>query len=509
MYLMGIDLGSTNWKVVVYDPQGRVKALSVCGAPIHNENEGRAYYDPNELWQTISQQIKSLVAKIKDPGKIVSIAVSSAGEAIVAIDREGRAIGKVFPWFDTRTMELGQWWKKCFSENEIWTITGAPPQHKFSLNHLLWIRKNQPSVFKEAKKWLSLGDYVAYRLSGTQAMNYSIAATTMMFDVKNGLWSDRILSAAYIDPETLPPLVSSGKPLGKVSQQTQRETGLSSKTLVVTGGHDHISGALACGVCREGQALDSAGTAQGLIMPLGSLKPDIMTPGGGFEQRPHVIKNMYYMIGSGQSAGMVLDWITREFVAGKSKDSTDEYGQLASTASRAEPGCRGMFFLPHLRGCVAPKLQEKSRAAFIGIRAYHRREDFLRAALEGLAHEFRVVLNSMELLLGISVGKVVTIGGSTKSHLLVQLKADISGKEMEIPETEEAVALGAALLGGIGAGIYENVEEAIRCVHRVKYRISPNQEMSQFYNELHTRVYAQLYSSLRNINEEIGSIFKD
>lgn len=344
MYLLGIDLGSTNWKVVVYDPKGRVKASSVCGASIHNENEGRAYHEPSEVWQTISQRIKFAVAKIKGPGRIVSVAVSGAGEAMVPIDGKGRAIGKAFPWFDTRTMELGEWWKECFNENEIQRITGALPQHKFSLNHLLWIRKNQPSVFKEAKEWLSLVDYVAYKLSGVAAMNYSIAATTMMFDLKNNLWSERILSAVDINSETLPPLVPSGKSLGPVCQQALRETGLSSKTLVVTGGLDHISGALACGVCREGKVLDSTGTAQVVITPLNHFRLDLIASNSGFEQRPHVIKNMYYLAGSGQSGGMVLDWITREFVPEKYRNSTDEHSYLVSMASKAEVGCKGMFF---------------------------------------------------------------------------------------------------------------------------------------------------------------------
>lgn len=168
---------------------------------------------------------------------------------------------------------------------------------------------------------------------------------------------------------------------------------------------------------------------------------------------------------------------------------------------------QGDVFLPHLRGCVAPQLQEESRAAFIGIRAYHRKEDFVRTGLEGLAHEFRAMLDGMESLLGTHTDKVVAIGGCVKNHLLMQLKADILGKEMEIPETEEAVALGAAILGGMAAGTYKNRKEAISSVYRVKQIISPNPQLSELYGELHTKVYARLYSSLRNINQEIGLIF--
>jgi len=512
MYLLGIDLGSTNLKVAAYNFKGKPVGQFSRNTPIHYTNgAGRAYYNPNELWKITCQGIKSVLSKLKGPGFITSVAVASAGEALVPVNKKGEAIGEAFPWFDERTAELGEWWDKYFKENEIYKITGASPHYKFSLNHLLWIRKNCPSVFDKARMWMSLSDYISYKLSGIAVMNYSIAGTTMMFDLKQHKWSERILSSVGIDIQALPNLVPSGQALGSVCSKAGKETGLHSKTLVVAGGHDHICGALACNVCKEGQVLDSTGTGKATIMVLNNALFDKKAIKSGFDQRCHVVRDKYYIAGSNPNGGAVIDWLAKEIGLYSciekyhNKSNINRYSQLSKLASTASPGCKGIFFIPKLR---SSNIKEIMRAGFIGIRHFHQRNELIRACFEGMGFEFRNIVDDIESLTGININNIVAIGRCSRDKFFVQVEADISGKIIEIPEAEEAVSLGAAVLGGISAGVYKDEKEAGGAVYRVKYVVKPDKDNTEFYDNLRLNIYSKLSSTLKDINNKINSFFE-
>lgn len=501
MYLLGIDVGTTNWKVVAYDHQGAPVASFRCSCRVHQHEDGFACYWPKELWATLAGGIRSVVEQLGDPGAVDGLAVGSIGESGVLLDAAGEPLFPSLAWFDPCTRPQARRWLRGTDVHELYAVTGFAPQHIASVNKLLWLREEHPDVCARARRWLCIADYVAFRLSGEAAMDYSLASRTGLLDLRRREWSDRLLERAGVSAQLLPPLVASGTVIGGVSREAARLTGLLPGTPVCAGGHDHICGAFAAGASIPGVAVDSTGTAEAVLLVLPEPRGDASLCDAGLSAGCHVVPGQYYLIGTILTSGAVVEWL-REQLGDKGIPADDPgaaYRALSDSAATVPPGADGLLFLPHLRGSIANPVDPRSRAAFVGLTDAHTRAHLVRAALEGVCHDLRALLARMERLTGARARQLIAVGGAVRNPFWLQLKADVLGRTVVVPEIEEAVALGAALLAGLGVGVYAS-PDAIRQVRgAAAARYTPRREPASVYRRQH-RLYRRLYPALRALS---------
>jgi xylulokinase len=494
--IVGLDMGSTSVKALVYEPSGRAVAKACVPASIHYPRPGWAFYDPNELWSQAVEVLRDALAQIDDPRRIAGIAVTSVGEAGVLLDTNGAAVHESIAWFDQRTLKQHEWISGAVGWERLSAITGLASAPIYSVLKQLWIKENAPEAWSRAVRWLHVADFVAYMLSGEQATDWSIASRTLAFDLRKREWSAEILDAAGIDRNLFAPLVPSGTPIGKVTAGAASATGLPETTIVSTGGHDHICGALAAGITRPGNVLDSFGTAEVVMLSLDRPIDSPELERAGYCQGSHVVEGLSYVYGGLFTAGGSVNWWKDILGA--------DHETLIADASAAPAGSQGVCFLPHLRMGDSPHLDPRSRGAFVGLTADVRQSDLARAVFEGVSLEAKTSLDPLLMLAGIDhIDNVTLIGGGARNDLLTQIKASIFNARVRVLDLDEETALGAAILAGIGAGVYRDAQHALETIETTPTFVEPVFADVQTYDDYYRQVFLPLYDSLRDVNHAI------
>jgi xylulokinase len=502
--LLGLDVGTTSVKAVVYRTDGIAAGASSLPTPTHVPRPGWAFYRPDELWQTVVAAIRGALADVDNPEEIASVAVASVGESGVLLDAAGAATTDSIAWFDTRTRPQATWLAERIGKDELFARSGLSLQPIFSLNKLLWHREHEPAAWARSVRWLMLADFIAYRLCGEGATDLSLASRTLMLDLRERRWGEQTLAQAGIDPGLLAPLVPGGTPLGHVTASAAALTGLPMTAVVATGGHDHVCGALAAGVTRPGQMLNSLGTAEALFLPTERPLTDPTAGRQGYTQGAHVVGGGYYAFAGQYTSGASIDWL-RDLLG--ASDDPVAYEALIAGAERVPAGGLGVLFLPHLRLANPPYDDPRSRGALIGLTMDAGRDVIARAIFEGLALESR---NTFEPLLAYpevtAPRSVVAIGGGTRNPLLMRIKASVTNLTHQVVAAEEATALGAALLGGLGAGVYEDVDDAVGAMRHGQHEIAPEPAGVPVYETIYAEVYRRFYPSVAPLSQAISDL---
>ncbi|MGH2534347.1 MAG: FGGY-family carbohydrate kinase [Thermomicrobiales bacterium] len=499
--LVGLDVGTTNVKAVAYEPDGQAVALASVPAITHYPRPARAYWEPAELWDQSVAVLRDMTGQIDDPRRIAGIAVASVGEAGVPLDTRGDPTYYAIAWFDRRTVRETAWLGQHLGEDRLFATTGLSLQPIFSLCKLLWLRANEPEAFARTVRWLHIADFIAYKLSGAMATDHSIASRTYMFNLDRRDWDGDILSACDIPTTLLAPLVPSGTAIGAVTADAAIETGLPTGAAVATGGHDHVCGALAAGIVEPGTVFDSMGTAEALFIPLAKPIANPAFARQGYTQGAHVVPDRYYTFGGLYTSGASVEWYRD--VVGRDRP----LAELLADAAEVPVGSLGVLFLPHLRIANAPHLDARSRGAFVGLTTDIGRPAMTRALFEGLAFEARTTLEPLLSYAGIEhLAEVTVSGGGSRNDLLMQIKATTLNARMQIIQREEATALGAAMLAGIGAGAYADVGSAVNAVRLPPHTINPVSQEVDRYETIFREVYAPLYDTLRDLNHRIDDL---
>ncbi|MBA3414674.1 MAG: FGGY-family carbohydrate kinase [Chloroflexia bacterium] len=486
--LVGLDIGTTSIKAVVYEPDGRAVGRAAVPTPTHYPRPGWAYHVAEELWLAAVAVLREALAAVPDPRAVVGIAVASVGEAIVPLDARGEPTAEVVAWFDTRARPQAAWLDRTVGKDALFARSGVSLQPIFSLCKLLWLRDERPEAWARTKRWLMAADYLAWRLCGVAATDHSLASRTLMLNLHTLEWDAETLAAAGIDPGLLAPLAPGGLALGRVTPEAARQTGLPQACVVATGGHDHVCGALAAGVTEPGQMLNSLGTAEAVFMPIERPLTDPQAGRQGYTQGAHVVGGRPYVFAGQYTSGACVAWV-RDLVG-----NGDGYETLLAEAAAAPPGSLGVCFLPHLRLANPPHDDPKSRGAFVGLSTDVGRGALVRATLEGLAFETRATYEPLFAYPEVTrPASVRVIGGSTRNDLLMGIKATVMGQPLTVVEAEEATALGAAILGGLGAGVYPDVAGALASLDLGEHAVEPNPAERDLYEQIYQRVYRPLY----------------
>ena len=508
-YLVGIDLGSTSLKAVIYDVRGKV--LASASRPTERFHPDAAHPDwtvwqPEQIWGGTAEALREAVGKLGNPAAIRAVAVTGMGMDGVPMDADGRWLYPFISWLDPRTAPQLEWWKANIGAAQVFSIGGNPLWAINSALRILWMKEHEPQILARTDKWLLIEDFLNFMLCGRRATDYSMASCTLLFDQRRLTWSDEMLKLAGLPRSLMPDAYPSGTALGKVTAAAAKATGLLEGTPVVLGGHDHLCGALPVGAFKPGVVLDVTGTWE--IVSATIPKP-VLTPqvhGAGLTIQAHVARGVHAAWAS-TPAGEALEWFRNQLCAdGKTGTSSSgrpsaifpEWDVLMREAGQSPAGAGGVLFLPHLSGSTCPVVDPHSRGAFAGLRSLTSRGDLIRAIIEGLDYQFLDMLNSFEAGLGTKAERIVAVGGATKNEFWMQNKADVVGKTIEAPEIEEATPLGAALLAGIGAGIYKDEQEACEKVAQPGRVYKPNAALAKTY-AAGFAAYRQLYPALHGV----------
>lgn len=492
--LVGIDVGTTNIKAVIFDESGRMVSAGLRKTPIHYPQPGWAFFRPDEIWEMAVDALHEAIDKLDNPQRIVSLAVTSIGESGVPIGMHGEALYDAIAWFDTRTESQARWIERHIDSKSLWSITGLTAQPIFGLCKLIWLKENAPEVLDNTVMWLHMADYVAFRLSGVGATDYSLASRTLALNLGELQWERSLVERAGVPFSIFPPLARGGTPLGKILPESASVTGLPIHTTIGVGGHDHLCGALAVGACAPGILFDSIGTAEGLLITVDHPLSDPILGKQGYEMGAHVAGG-YYAMGAYRTAGACIDWFRSLYPTGV------HYAALIDEATAAPPGSHGVCFLPHLRLPHSPSNDPQSRGGFVGVGTDTTRGCLFRALLEGLAMETRSVIEPLMQHSSMKhPERILVVGGATRNRLLMELKAAVLAQPITLLQVEEATALGAALLGGVAAGVYTSITEGVSAMQFEEVEIVPDPEWSDFYARSFELVYRHLYSWLRPVN---------
>ncbi|HUS94449.1 MAG TPA: FGGY family carbohydrate kinase [Patescibacteria group bacterium] len=511
-YLAGIDLGSTSLKCIIYDLAGNVVASGSRLTEQHHPDPNHpdwTVWQPEQIWGGTAAAMKEAVQQLDDPRHIKAVAVTGMGMDGVPIDEDGNWLYPFISWHDPRTEPQLGWWEENIGAEKSFRIGGNTLWRFSTALRLLWMAEHEPEILARTDKWLLIEDFLNFMLCGRQATDYTMASCTLLFDQNKRDWSDEILSESGIEQRLLCEAHPSGTLLGGVTQSAARATGLPEGTPVVLGGHDYLCGALPAGAFSPGVVLDVTGTWEIILaaIPAPILTSDVQKLGVTVET--HVARDIYAVWG-GAVASDMLEWYRKEY-GFKAQRLAEQNGgvdwdYLMAEASASPAGARGILFLPHLSAAGCPVVDARSLGAFVGLSNFVQSGDMLRAIVEGLNYQVLDIVMALETGLGISPNRLVAVGGATRNQFLMQNKADITGLPIEVPELEEATTLGAAILAGIGIGLYQNEQDAFEQVYKPGKIYQPDPQLANKYARCY-QIYKQLYPALAPVSHQLYEEF--
>jgi xylulokinase len=455
--LVGLDVGTTGVKALALSPEGNVLARAEEAYPLSLPEPGWAEQDPEDWLRASERALAALGVEA------TSIGMTGQMHGLVLLDADDRVLRPAILWNDQRTAAECEEIERTIGLQRLIALTGNRALTGFTAPKLLWVRRHEPELWARAAHVLLPKDYVRLRLTGERVIDAAEASGTLLFDVARRRWSEEVCDALDIPSKWLP------------SVRESTETG---------GAGDQQAGAVGVGADRPGRLSVVLGTSGVVLAPLDEYRPE---PEGRLHVFCHALPGMWEAMGVMLSAAGSLRWL-RDTVGG-------DYAELTDEAARWAPGAEGLTFLPYLQGERTPHADPFARGAFVGLSLTHDRGALVRSVLEGVAYGLR---DSLELLRGLGVEPVTAraSGGGARSDLWLRIVASVLGVPIERTAVEEGAAYGAALLGGVGAGVFADVHEAVDSCVRVRDVVEPDPAWQRAYDEGYPRFRA-LYPALR------------
>lgn len=495
-HYMGIDIGTSGCKAVIFDEHGRQAAAAYREYDIISKNPGMAELDTDEVIGKCFEVIRESASKL-ETGSVKGLGISSQGEAFTLIDSEGKALCNAFVSSDIRANEMIGPWTQQFGEAKLYHITGHTPHPMFSLFKLLWIKEYLPDIWTKTHRILCFEDLLQYRLGIEKpSMGWPLAGRTMLFDVVNHTWHHEILEKTGIRKDQLSVPLQSGSIAGYINRQIAMELNLAETTFVVTGGHDQPCAALGAGAFEPGIAVYASGTVE-CITP--AFDRPIFTDAlrnNNLCTYNHTAPGMYATVAFSLTGGNILKWFRDEFgkeeVELAKKTNGDPYDLLLKQMPE-EPS--RLLVLPYFTPSGTPYFDISVRGAVFGLDLSATRGEFLKALLEGVAFEIKLNLDILRQS-GYEVKELRAIGGGARSLRHVQLKSDVIGMPVTIPDVTEAGCMGVAMLARaahIQKDVSDIADEWIQNVTQVKPKFH------EFYNKKF-EAYKSLYPAVKNLS---------
>lgn len=507
IYLAAIDAGTTGERVMVFDTEGGVVAWKYLEHPSYFPKPIWVEQEATEWWDRVCKTSKAVLKEASDKGiasdMIVGISVTNQRETIVPVDEDTKPLRRAIVWQDRRTVPQCSWIKENLGEDVVYNIAGLTVDPYFSAPKIMWIKEHQPDIYKETHKFLLVHDYIIAKLANVFVTGWDNASRTMLFDIREFDWSDRLLDGTGIDEEKMPEPHPSGKGVGKVTKKAADETGFAKGTPVVCGGGDQQCGAIGVGVVRPGRIKATTGT--GTFM-LSFLDRPSFDPKRRVLCSCHGVPGKWVQEASVFSTGTIYRWFRDEFGhlerAVAESVGIDPYEMLNKEATLAPAGSRGILVMPHFVGAGAPYWDPYARGVMAGLALGHTRRDLVRAILEGIALEVRKSIEVMREL-GVPLKEMRVTGGATRNPCFNQIQADVYDLPILRGRVEESTALGCAILAGVGLGVFRSVPEAADKMVHIVERYEPRLKNKRVYDKLF-EIHKKIYDAL-----ERAGVYKD
>ncbi len=495
--LLGIDVGTGGTRALLIDETGKALASKTADhQPFASPQTGWAEQEPLDWWRACREAVRGLLSSAGvSAASIAGVGFSGQMHGAVLLDVAGNPLRSSLIWCDQRTAEEARELTEQIGEAQLIAWTCNPALTNFTATKLLWVRKHEPRVYEKFSMLQLPKDYIRFRLTGEYGMDVADASGTLLLDVAHRRWSAEVAKAARVDQSVLPPLFESCQVCGKVSKEGADATGLAMGTPVVAGAGDQAAGAVGLGVVAAGAVHATIGTS-GVVFA--STDRPAMDPRGRLHTFCHAVPQRWHVMGVTQAAGLSLRWFRDQF--GTTPAGGDPYDDLTREAASVPPGSDGVMWAPYLMGERTPHLDPDARAALVGLAANHRRAHVVRAILEGVAFSLRDTFAIFEEM-KVPVKNIRLGGGGARSSLWRQIQADVYSHPVEVVEAEEGAAYGAALLAGVGAGVWKTVDDACRAAVRLRSVIEPNRESSAIMQRQYQK-YRRIYPALRSMREE-------
>ncbi len=495
--LLGIDLSTTGAKALLIDVAGRVVSSATTPLSLSTPRELWSEQDPREWWTATTKSIAQALAAAGVSGaEVAAIGLTGQMHGLVVLDHQQNVLRPAILWNDQRCGAECDEIRTRLGLERLVQITGNDALTGFTAPKILWIEKHEPEIYSEIRHVLLPKDYIRFKLTGTLAMDKADGSGTILFDLGKRTWSTEVLNALNIPAEWLPPTLEGHETTSEVSAEAAELTGLRKGTPVVAGGGDQSAQAIGTGVVRPGMMAVTLGTS-GVVFA--ATESPLIEPQGRLHAFCHAVAGRWHLMGVMLSAAGNLQWYHDKFARDRN------FEELVGEAAQVSAGSEGLIFLPYLTGERTPYPDPLARGAWVGLTARHGQAHLIRSVLEGVAFGLKDIFNLMQ---GVGLGPVEEIrvsGGGAKSLLWRQILADTLGAELVTVNTTEGAAFGAALLAGVGAGIWSDVDTACAQTIQVSERVSPDLEDVKRYQAMH-RQYQNLYPALKETFHSLSQV---
>ncbi|WEG11949.1 gluconokinase [Pullulanibacillus sp. KACC 23026] len=501
MYILGVDIGTTSTKSVLFTEKGEVVAKHNIGYPLSTPNPSTAEQDPEEIYQAVLGTMKEALNKSSvKPEEVLCVSFSSAMHSLIAVDEKGKPLTQCITWADNRSEKWAEKIKNEMNGHEIYLRTGTPIHPMSPLSKLTWMRHEKQDLFSKAAKFISIKEYVFYKLFNEYVIDYSIASATGLFNLKELNWDSEALEVAGVTPEQLSTPVPTTHYLKGLKPDMAESIGLAMDIPFILGASDGCLSNLGVNAIEFGSVAVTIGTS-GAIRTVAD-RPITDPKGRTFCYA--LTENHWVIGGPVNNGGMTFRWVRDELAASEVETAgrlgMDPYEVLTRIASKVSPGSDGLLFHPYLAGERAPLWNANARGSFFGLGMHHKKEHLIRAVLEGVIYNLYSVLLALEELIG-QPKKVLATGGFARSELWRQMMADIFDQEVIVPESFESSCLGAAILGLYALGKVDTLTVVSDMVGDT-HRHHPIPENVAIYQEL-VPIYLSLY---RKLDDEYSRI---
>ena len=505
-YLIGIDLGTSATKTVLFDENGTVIASASREYPMYQPQNGWAEQKPEDWREAALETITRVVKESGvDKDEIKGIGISGQMHGLVMLDENNEVIRPSIIWCDQRTAKECEEITEKVGKERLIEITANPALTGFTASKILWVRNHEPENYAKCRHILLPKDYVRLILTGEYATEVSDASGMQLLDVPNRCWSDEVLEKLDIDKSMLAKVYESPEVTGTILPEIAAVTGLSEKTVVVGGAGDNAAAAVGTGVVKDGRAFTTIGTS-GVVFA--HSKNVTIDPKGRVHTFCCAVPGCWHVMGVTQGAGLSLQWFRNNFcqdyMEKAKEEGCDAYDYINRDVESVSLGADRLIYLPYLMGERTPHLDPDCRGVFFGLSAIHTRKHMLRAVMEGVSYSMKDC-NDILKEMGVEVDDMMACGGGGRSAVWRQMLADMYGCTVKTVAAKEGPALGVAILAGVGAGIYDSVEAACEKMIHTDKSCDPIPEHTAKYEEYH-KIYKNLYTCLKDQYKELAKL---
>ena len=505
-FLLGIDVGTSGTKTVLFRPTGEAVAAHSVEYPLYQPHNGWAEQDPLDWWKAVCETCRAVIAQSGvEPSQIKGVGLSGQMHGLVMLDGQGEPLRKSIIWCDQRTGAQCEEMTRLVGAEKLIGITANPAMTGFTASKILWVRHHEPHLYEKCRHILLPKDYIRYKLTGEMATEVSDASGMQLLDVKGRGWSDELLGILQIDKVLLGKVYESPEVTGQVHAQAASLTGLAQGTPVAGGAGDNAAAAVGTGTVRDGRAFTTIGTS-GVVYAHTSAP--IIDPKGRIHTFCCAVPGAWHVMGVTQGAGLSLQWFRNNLCGAEIETAKglgmDPYELLNQEAARIPIGCERLLYLPYLMGERTPHLDPNARGAFFGLSSIHTKAHMLRAVMEGVAFSLR---DCMEIIrsVGIAPQEMLLCGGGAKSPVWKQMLADLFRLPTATLAGSEGPALGVAILAGVAGGVYDSVPQGCDAVIRKEGAGMPQQEQAAAYEPFY-QLYTRLYPALKEQYGELARL---